>query len=145
MSSDKFTPRQVRHLDFVSQFTSDIRHVQGAHNRLADALSQISANALDTPNTVDFVDMAAAQRDDPDLERLKESLSLIFLDVPIPVADRTIVCDVSTPTPPSYVPASFRRLVFDSLHSLSHPGIRATQRLVTARFVWPNINVDVRN
>ena len=27
---------------------------------------------------------------------------------------------------------------------MSHPGIRATQRLVTSRFVWPNINSDVR-
>ena len=54
------------------------------------------------------------------------------------------MCDVSTSTPRPYVPASFRRTVFDSLHSLSHPGIRATQRLVTARFVWPNINSDVR-
>ncbi len=29
-------------------------------------------------------------------------------------------------------------------HSLSHPGIRATQRLLTTRYVWPSINADVR-
>ena len=34
--------------------------------------------------------------------------------------------------------------MFDSFHGLSHPGIRATQKLVTARFVWPGINTDVR-
>jgi len=34
--------------------------------------------------------------------------------------------------------------VFDSLHGLSHPGIRATQKLITARYVWPGINTDVR-
>ena len=33
--------------------------------------------------------------------------------------------------------------MFDSLHGLSHPGIRATQRLITARYVWPGINADV--
>eukprot|EP00731_Ephydatia_muelleri_P009752 Em0005g338a len=32
---------------------------------------------------------------------------------------------------------------FDSLHSFSHPGIRATQKLITARFVWPGINSNV--
>ena len=42
------------------------------------------------------------------------------------------------------VPARLRRAVFDALHSLSHPGIRATQRLVTSRYVWPGINKDVR-
>ena len=35
-------------------------------------------------------------------------------------------------------------MVFNSLHSLSHPGIRATQKLVTALYVWPGINSDVR-
>ena len=36
------------------------------------------------------------------------------------------------------------RIVFNSLHGLSHPGIRATQKLVTALFVWPGINADIR-
>ena len=52
---------------------------------------------------------------------------------------------MSTGVPRSYVPQQFRKTVFDSLHSLSHPSIRATQRLITARYVWPNINQDVRN
>ena len=30
-----------------------------------------------------------------------------------------------------------------ALHGLSHPGIRATQKLITACFVWPDINADV--
>ena len=34
--------------------------------------------------------------------------------------------------------------MFHSLHRLSHPGIRATQKLITSRFAWPGINADVR-
>ena len=45
--SDKHSPRQIR-LDYVSQFTSDIRHVKGADNPAADALSRIGANAVHT-------------------------------------------------------------------------------------------------
>ena len=37
----------------------------------------------------------------------------------------------------------WRRTLFSSLHGLSHPGISATQKLVTSRFVWPGINSDV--
>ena len=37
--SDKHTPRQARHLDFIVQFTSDLRHV----NIPADVLSRIEA------------------------------------------------------------------------------------------------------
>jgi transposase InsO family protein len=35
--------------------------------------------------------------------------------------------------------------VFDSLHSLSHPGVKATTRLITQRFVWPSVNKDCRD
>ena len=40
------------------------------------------------------------------------------------------------------VPALFRRRVFDTVHGLSHPGIRTTQRLLTSKFVWPRIAAD---
>ena len=43
-----------------------------------------------------------------------------------------------------YVPPTFRRQVFDALHSLAHPGICATQHLLTTHYVWPGINSDVR-
>ncbi len=59
-------------------------------------------------------------------------------------ADTTLLCDMSTGTPRPYVPQPFHRVVFDALHSLSHPGIRATQHLVTDRYVWPHINANVR-
>ena len=146
-SPDRYTPRQVRHLNYISQFTSDIQHVKGRDNLAADALSRLSANALsvDSVVMVDFKDMAAAQEKDPELLKLKSSpSSLVLKDMPLPMSDSTILCDVSTSAPRPYVPASHRRIVFDSLHSLSHPGIRATQRLITARFVWPSINADVR-
>ena len=64
--------------------------------------------------------------------------------IPIPTSNSTIVCDVSTGVPRPYVPEKFRQAVFESLHSLSHPSIRATQWLITARFVWPHINSDIR-
>ena len=56
----------------------------------------------------------------------------------------TLLCDMSTGTSQPYVPQPFRQAAFHALHFLSHPGIRATQRLVTARYVWPRINADVR-
>ena len=36
--SDRHTPRQIRHLDYISQFTTDIRYVAGVANPAADAL-----------------------------------------------------------------------------------------------------------
>ena len=146
--ADRYSPRQIRHLDFIAQFTSDLRHVQGSLNAAADALSRISANALHTGDAtpvVDFGLMAAAQADDPDLPRIQSDTSLQLQPVPLSLSDgATILCDVSTGVFRPYVPEGFRRTIFDAFHSLSHPGIRATQRLVTSRFVWPGVNADVR-
>ncbi|KFD62082.1 hypothetical protein M514_25684 [Trichuris suis] len=42
-----------------------------------------------------------------------------------------------------YVPASMRREIFDALHTLSYPSIRATRRLIRQHYVWPSMNRDV--
>ena len=62
---------QIRHLDFISQFTSDIQFIKGAFNAAADALTRLEVDALNTvPDSalqLDFSSMAHAQQDDPDL------------------------------------------------------------------------------
>jgi cleavage and polyadenylation specificity factor subunit 1 len=37
---DKCSTRQFNHLDFIAQFTTDIRHISGQENVVADALSR---------------------------------------------------------------------------------------------------------
>ena len=120
--------------------------MKGVDNPAADALSRIETNALQVPQSpvLDFTEMAAAQSSDPDLQTTHSSLTL--KEVPLPLSDKSIIiilCDISTGTPRPFVPLKFRRPVFDSLHSLSHPDIRATQKLITTRYVWPGINSDV--
>ena len=44
--SDRHSPRQARQLDHISEFTSNIRHIQGSDNPVADTLSHIEINAL---------------------------------------------------------------------------------------------------
>ena len=117
-------------------------------NSAADALSCLSVNALHTSASspvMDFRQLALAQVDDPELDKLREDSSLQLEAIPLALADGlTIICDTSTGVLRPYVPMNFRRAIFDILHSMAHPGIRATQRLVTSHFVWPGINSDVR-
>ena len=98
------------------------------------------------PPVVDFTAMAKAQTTDPQIRALQSSPSSPLVVEPIPLANSsdTLLCDVSTGSQRPLVPPQWRRIVFDSLHCLSHPGIRATQKLITARYVWPGINADVR-
>ena len=145
--SDRHSPRQAHQLDYISQFTSIIRHVHGMDNVVADALSRIESNALLTGKLriVDFATMAATQSTDPHIRSLQSSSSTTLVVKAIPLANSThpLYCDTSTGNQRPIVPLSWHRTVFDSLHGLSHPGIRATQKLITSRFVWPGINSDV--
>nr|VZI50019.1 unnamed protein product [Spirometra erinaceieuropaei] len=143
-SPDRYSPREIRHLDFISQFSCDIQHVHGKENVVADALSRIEMASI-TTDAIDFTPMAEAQRLDDELSQyLHEDSSLRFQDVPLPTGTGTITCDLSTGHERPFVPATLRRRVFNALHNLSHPGGRATVKLITDRFVWPNINRDVR-
>lgn len=42
----KVSPRQQRQLEFISQFSADIRHVNGANNNVVDALSRVHYRSL---------------------------------------------------------------------------------------------------
>jgi Integrase zinc binding domain len=51
--------------------------------------------------------------------------------------------DVSTPLFRPLVPLPFRRDIFNVLHNAGHPGVRATHRLISSRFVWPSMAQQV--
>ena len=49
----------------------------------------------------------------------------------------------SSRVPRPYLPLAWHRPTFDTLHSLSHPSIRATRRIASSKFVWPGLAKDV--
>eukprot|EP00794_Sanderia_malayensis_P011530 gene11529-biopygen9201 len=146
VSHDRYSPREIGHIDFFSQFSTDIRHVKGSFKDIADALSRIEMNSLATSMpSFDLNQLATTQQNDTELSTLHKSTSLNLQAVHFPFSTGSIICDVSTSHSRPYVPTSFCRRIFDHLHLPSHPGVRATQRLITERFVWPNVNKDIRN
>nr|VZI47051.1 unnamed protein product [Spirometra erinaceieuropaei] len=141
--TDKLNPREIRQLDYISQFTSDIRHIDGSRNEVADALSRPSIAHLQLSPGIDLAEMAAEQRRvgspcDEDVSGLQ------LQELPLTTGNGTILCDVSTSSHRPFVPPSPRRKVFSSLHNLSHPGSRATDKLVSDRFVWPGMHKDLK-
>ena len=141
---DRHSPQEISQLDLIAQFTLDIQHISGKCNTAADALSRLEVNALQADLVINFDALAAAQDTDNEVNQLSGT-SLKLTRVPLPASQGTIVCDTSTGTARPYVPTPFRRSVFEVLHDLSHPGIRATQKLITARFVWAGINHNRRH
>lgn len=135
-SADK-SPRQTRHFDFILQFTDDIQHIAGLQNVVADALSRV--HAIST-QLIDFAALALEQAIDPELQRLQTDGSALQLEqTDIPGSAERVLCDVSTGKARPFLTPSFRRPVFVSLHSLSHPAAQASARLLSSRFVWPGL------
>ena len=144
--SSRHSPREMRQLDYISQFSCEIRHVKGTDNVVADTLSRIHLDAVTRPTTPAFTDIAKAQADDSELRELraKTDSDWRFQDLSIPSSRTTIACEVSTGTPRPFLPAAFRRPLFEALHGLSHPGVKASVKLVTQRYAWPNMRRDVQ-
>jgi hypothetical protein len=72
---DKCSPCQFNHLDFISQFTTDIRHIPGQDNIVANALSRVEV--ITVPVTHDA--LAAAQADNDELRTLLVSSTTLQL------------------------------------------------------------------
>ncbi|GFU69213.1 retrovirus-related Pol polyprotein from transposon 17.6 [Trichonephila clavipes] len=114
--SDKCSPRQIRQLDFISQFTTNIVHIPGSDNIAADVLSHVSA--ITFPSQIDYDCIAETQQTDQELHTLIASGTSLELK-------------------------KHRQDVFSAMHNLSHPGIRRSVHLMKQRFVCPSISSDV--
>ncbi|GFY55530.1 transposon Tf2-6 polyprotein [Trichonephila inaurata madagascariensis] len=111
--SDFCSPRHLRHLDFISQFSTDIRHVSGSDNSVADALSRINAlNVL----TTDLQPLADSQTKDEELKTLISSNDLSIKSKPLKMGNSLeIFCDVSREKVRPYVPEELRFEIYFAL------------------------------
>ncbi|GFW40921.1 retrovirus-related Pol polyprotein from transposon 17.6 [Trichonephila clavipes] len=101
--SDKCSPRQIRQLDFISQFTTNIVHIPGSDNIAADVLSRVSA--ITFPSQIDYDCIAETQQTDQELHTLIASgTSLELKKVTFPNSSTEIMCDLSTGTARPYIP-----------------------------------------
>ena len=139
-TADSWTSRQRNQLSAISEYTTDVRHIAGKDNQVADALSRITIDAVELAQGVDFHAMALAQDSDDEIIHLRnDPATALRLENVRLNSTTSLLCDTSTGVQRPVVQALFRRRVFDAVHGLWHPGIR---RLLTSKFVWPRIAAD---
>lgn len=141
--SDKATPRQARQLDLIAQFSTNIKHISGTDNIVADTLSR--ADAIELPIIMSTEELAQEQAKDPELTKLRESNTALQLQ-PLTLigSNLPLYCDCSQGTIRPYVPDSLRKRIFDAVHGLAHPSGRATCQQIKQKFIWPKINQDIK-
>lgn len=133
---ERFSQRQQRHFGIISEYATDVIHVSGAENVVADTLSRVCTLQFDA---FDLSTLASRQSEDL-IKKFTQPLESFTL------ADGAkIWCDTHTGTPRPLVPEADRKTVFNHLHNLSHAGSRATIKLIKDRFIWPGLEKDVRS
>lgn len=149
-STTERSPRQTRHLSFISEFTTDIRHVSGKQNVVADALSRIGSAAAAPPSPaliaepgIDYALLAADQASSEEIAAYRTAITGLTLE-DVQYHGTTVLCDVSTGRPRPVVPREWTRRIFNTVHGLAHTGVRPTQRAIAARFVWHQMKKDVQ-
>lgn len=142
--NEKATPRQLRHLDFIGQFSTDIQHVSGKDNVVADTLSRVDMiSSITVSSSLDYELIAKLQQSDDELRQLKmKTTGLKLLNVEFNGV--TLTCDVSTNIPRPYIPSALRKEVFEQVHNLSHSGVKTTAKLIKKNFIWPSLLKDVK-
>jgi hypothetical protein len=128
-AAEAWTTRQGRHLSYIAEFTSDIRHISGADNVEADTLSRPPTEHINavtaTPVQVDYQAIPAAQRDCLDITTAANTSATLHK---VKFGNVELLCDTSGPQPCSHIPAAHRRQLFTAFQSLAHPGMKAMHR-----------------
>jgi len=123
-----FLPQSSEH--FKKDSTSVLVPAPGG-----DLLSEQMLHSLDVSSLASFQTACSSVQE----MKLNPSLTVIAH----PVGSSYILCDVSTGSLRPLVPLQLRRKLFEQLHNISHPGVRASRRLMSSRFVWPGMSRDV--
>ena len=143
-NSTERSPRQTRHLSFVSEFTTDVQHIAGKNNVVADALSRaLTISGVLSPS-FDYVQLARDQETSEEVKSFRNTnVSLQLQD--LKYGDASVLCDISTNAPRPILPPTWTKRAFDIYHNLSHAGHRPTQKAIAKQFVWPSMKKDIKN
>lgn len=150
--SEPWSARQQRQLSYLAEFTNDFKYIPGEENTVADALSRpvptvptsltsSVSSITPAPPGIDYVQMSILQSTCPSMQNLSDDTGLRLSQLKF--NEVSLLCDISTGFPRPLVPLSLRRDVFSAIHQLAHPGIRATRRLISAKFVWKGLSKDI--
>ncbi|KAL5510849.1 hypothetical protein EMCRGX_G006458 [Ephydatia muelleri] len=142
--SEPWSNRQQRQLSYISEFTTDIQHIQGKDNPVADSLSRATLDSVQLG--IDYSVMAADQKDDPEIQAyLTTPISLLFKEVPFGQQGITLLCDTSTGQARPVVPVIMVircQVVRD--HTSSYHGLPPTSQRSGGKIPSPSEDVPTR-
>ncbi len=138
--------RRSRQIEYISQFSTNIVHISGASNFIADMLSRPHINAI--TGTVSNSEIAAAQKTDVEILEIEKNghrdhcikkVSFEFDGI-----TNSILCSFFRNVNRPLIPKSLRFSLFLQVHGLAHLSFKKTLHTLRSRFFWPNMTRDIR-
>ena len=123
-----------------------MRHISGKKNVVTDCLSRtVTESEINAVSLgIDYAAMAMAQTSSADVQAYNTALTNSQItSTKLQDKGPELLCDISTGRARAIVPPDFRRSVFEAVHNLSHPGAKATVRLVSEQFIWHGLRRQV--
>ena len=145
---DPVSNRQRQQIAFISEFATDIAHVPGLENVVADAFTrqfddeQASVLVHSVTHVLADVNLQDWVSEQPPIEDEPAS-SLKLERIKFPGVEQLVVCDKSTGRPRVLVPEGRRRQIFSAIHNLAHPSGKATLAIASKSYVWQDMRHDV--
>lgn len=131
--TDKSSPPQFYHLEFIRKFSTGIRHISGQDNVVVGVPSR--SNSVSAP--FDYNTLAVYQEHVAELqELLKESVHSSLERVYITGGDITLYSNTSTQQRRLFITTPFKLHIFDSVHNLSH------RQAGIPKVLWPGMQTN---
>ena len=136
---DPVSSRQRQQLAFISEFATDIAHVPGLNNVVADAFTrqydhEETAVVHAVAHTLADVDLSMLAREQPSLHEASLS-SLKLTVVAFPGVENRLVCNISQGQPRVLVPEGRCKQIYSAIHDLAHPLGRSTLAIVSKSYM----------
>ena len=173
MSQQRDNAREARHMAYITEMTTSIKHLPGAENIVADTLSRSDIGhaierakffsgeyPYDHKNTTTSSDKplshinATGNIPLDDINAIKKAQQndaeiKSFLDNDINTGltleyKNGIICETSTGVDRPFLPGLLRKSYFHKLHDVTHPGFKSTLKLISSRFCFPNMSNFVK-
>ena len=138
--------RRSDQIEYLSQFTNKIVPISGASNIIADGLSRLEEHekVAELQAEITIQRIVEEQAVDNEVQNIfanghrKMNIKMVIID------ETPAICIVTDTKTRVIVPKILRRPLFLQLHSLSHPGSRASTRLIQKKFYWPKMQSDIK-
>jgi len=106
-------------------------------DRIARGLNNIFVYIYDiiVVSGIDYDEIAREQLKDESTKAIRADPSIGLRLVEVPQGDLTLLCAESTGKRRPFVPVACLHRVYEVVHGLAHPSVKATKKFVTDKFV----------